>query len=87
MKNIRKLQASDVVIAPFDPKCDTKLYVDRSPVGVAATLMQRSDEGHYQMVNHTCRAQTPVECRYSQTEGESLAIEYGVIYHRPGRGS
>ena len=34
------------------------------------------------MVNHTCRAQTEVERRYSQIEGESLAIQYGVVSNR-----
>ena len=33
MATIQKLLCSDVVIAPFDPKKDTKLYMDRSPVG------------------------------------------------------
>ena len=34
------------------------------------------------MVNHTSRAQTEVECRYHQKEGESLAIQYGVTTNR-----
>ena len=53
MKRIKELLTSEVVIAPFDPKRDTKLYVDRSPFGIAACLTQRADNGSYQMVNHT----------------------------------
>ena len=34
------------------------------------------------MVNHTSRSLAPVEQRYSQIEGESLAIEYGVLSNR-----
>ena len=34
------------------------------------------------MCNHTSRSLAPVEQRYSQIEGESLAIEYGVLSNR-----
>ena len=53
--------------------------MDRLPVGIATSLTQKQEIGAYQMVNHTYEAQTPVERRYSQIEGESLAVEYRMF--------
>ena len=53
----------------FDPHKETTVYVDASPVGLAAILTQ---EGR--TVICTSRSLAPVEQRYSQTEREALAV-------------
>ena len=37
---LKKLLTSDTVMAYYDPKLPTRVYVDESPVGVASTLAQ-----------------------------------------------
>jgi hypothetical protein len=55
--------------AYFDPNKETTVYVDASPVGLAAILTQEE-----KTIICASRALSPVEQRYSQTEREALAI-------------
>ena len=55
--------------AYFDPTKSTVIYVDASPVGLAAVLTQDA-----KLVAYASRALTSVEQRYSQTEREAPAI-------------
>ena len=64
---------SDTVMAYFDPSKDTELWVDASPVGLAAILCQGN-----KIVAYASCALSLVEQRYSQTERECLSILYGV---------
>jgi len=64
---------ADRVMVYFDPRKETMLIVDASPVGLAAILTQ---EGR--IIAYASRALTDVESRYSQTERESLAIVWGI---------
>ncbi|XP_041453633.1 uncharacterized protein LOC121406829 [Lytechinus variegatus] len=61
------------VSAYFDTAKHTTLYVDASPVGLGAMLMQ---EGR--TIIYASRSLTPTEQRYSQIEREALAIAWGV---------
>jgi hypothetical protein len=59
----------------FSPDNDTELYVDASPVGLAAILMQKSPNNTYShVVEYASCALSPVKQRYSQTEREALAV-------------
>ena len=57
----------------FDPKKETMLIVDASPVGLAALLTQNG-----KIIAYSNRALTDVESRYSQTEKEVLAIVWAI---------
>ena len=63
---------SDKVMAYFDPKKETTMVVDASPVGLGALLTQ---EG--KIIAYASRSLTDVESRYSQTEREALALVWG----------
>ena len=74
----------------FSPEKETVVYVDASPVGVAAILTQHSPgEEHGQVVAYASRALRDPETRYSQTEREAVAIVYGCekfhmyVYGKP----
>jgi len=57
--------------------------VDRGPEGIAATLYQQEEStGFWKPVNYTSRTQMKTEQKYSQVEGESLAIQVGIISNR-----
>ena len=67
-------------IAFFNPKADTRLIVDASPVGLGGILVQRQKDGNYKPVYYGSRALTDVETRYSQTEREALAVVWACEY-------
>ena len=61
------------VLAHFDPKKETSIITDASPVGLSAILSQEE-----RPVTFISRKLTPVEQRYAQTEREALAVVWGV---------
>jgi hypothetical protein len=68
-----KEKLSSEVIAYFEPKKDSKLVVDASPVGLGAVLTQ---EG--KVISYVSKALSDVEKRFSQTEKEALAIVWRI---------
>ena len=80
-KELKDRLCSDNVMAPYDTGKDTRLYVDSSPVGTQSTVAQKhivEGEEIWKPVNHTSRAWTPTEARYSQIERESNGILTGM---------
>ena len=59
-------------LAYFDPKAETRIVVDASPVGLGAVLTQIQN-GEKRVVHYASRSLSDVERRYSQTEKEALA--------------
>ena len=72
-QTLKDTLTSDTIMAYFDPSKETELWVDASPVGLAAILSQEN-----KIVWYASRALSPTEQRYSQTERECLAIVWGV---------
>ena len=60
---------SDTVMAYFDPTKPIEIFVDASPFGLGAMLVQS-----HKVISYASRALTDVESRYSQTEREALAV-------------
>ena len=77
---LKKVLCTHPVMSYFDVKKHTEIVCDASPVGTSVILAQKStkDSEHRNIVAYASRALTPVEQRYSQTEREALAIEWGV---------
>ena len=74
---IKRRLISNRVLIPYDTSKPTRLYVDSSPVGTQATICQQHElDGnlYWRPVNHTSRAWTPPEAKYSQIERESNGI-------------
>jgi len=73
------------ILAPYNLKSKTRLYVDSSPVGTQATLAQQHTIGGeecWRSVNHTSRPWTPTEAGYSQIERESNGILTGMYMNK-----
>lgn len=73
---LRQLQdalTGEKVMSYFDPRKETEIIVDASPVGLGGLLMQ---EG--KVISYASRALSDVESRYSQTEREMLATVWGA---------
>ena len=77
----------DKVMAYYDPKLPTRVYVDESPVGVASTLAQQHPSGDgtgkvWRPVDYTSRAKTTAEKGYGKVDGESLGVRHGILENR-----
>ena len=79
---IKATISQDRVLAYFDRRKQTHLYVDASPVGLGAILAQSSssDPADIQPVLFASRSLSNTEQRYSQTEREALAVKYGCLH-------
>ena len=76
---IKKLLTSAQVMAYFDPTKETQLITDASPTGLSAILLQMTpDTKETRVVAYVSRTLSAVECRYSQTEREALAIVWAI---------
>ena len=72
---LRTVLVNEPVIAYFDPHKQTTVTVDASPYGLGAIVTQRIDLSTTpQVIAYASRSLTDVECRYSQTEREALAV-------------
>ena len=70
---MKQLLSSESVMSYFDSEKKTTVYVDASPVGLGANLVQDG-----RTIAYASRALTSViESRYSQIEREALGIVYG----------
>lgn len=62
----------------FDIHDETELFVDASPIGLGAVLVQHNKEGIPRIISCASKALTETERRYPQTQKEALAIVWGV---------
>ena len=69
IQTLKDKLTSDTVMAYFDPSKDTELWVDASPLRLAAILCQENEKLLMPVL---------LLARYSQTERERLSIVYGV---------
>ena len=82
-QELKDLLMSGQVMAHYDPKRDTRLYVDEGPDGVAGTVAQKyllegMDHPVWRPVNYTSRAKTTAEMNYGKVDGESLGVLTGI---------
>jgi hypothetical protein len=78
LDEIKNRLTSDTIMTYFDPNMPTELIVDASPVGLGAILTQRTSlSAPPRVLSYASKALSPVECRYSQTEREALAVVWG----------
>ena len=74
-KEIKEVLCSAKAMAMYDPKLDTRLYVDEGPEGVAGPVVQKHNIGKdavWRPVNYLIRAKADTEKRYGKVDGESL---------------
>ena len=76
-ESAKALVSSDACMALYDPKKETFLLCDASPIGIAAVLMQKWDDGEKPVYYASCRLDN-TQRRYSQLHREALAIMFGL---------
>lgn len=72
------------VLSYFDPRKETTVFVDASPVGLSAILVQSNSaesQCDYDVVSYASAALTPVQQRYSQIEREALACVWACEHY------
>ncbi|XP_062537888.1 uncharacterized protein K02A2.6-like [Armigeres subalbatus] len=62
----------------YDPKDVTEMYVDASPVGLGAVLVQRDKSKIPRVISFASKGLTPAEKVYPQTQREALAVVWAV---------
>lgn len=62
----------------FNEQDDTELFVDASPIGLGAVLVQYNKEGIPRIISCASKALTETERKYPQTQKEALAMVWGV---------
>lgn len=78
-RELQRMIVNDIVQHGFfHPKLETQLFVDASPVGLGAVLMQRQKKGKLQVVAYAAKSLTETEKRYPQNQREALAVVWGV---------
>ena len=81
-QEVLKSMTSDTALRAFDPSLATKHVADAGPDGIATSLFQELPDGTWVPIDHGSRALTQAEKNYSQFEKESLALTWGINYHR-----
>lgn len=77
LEPLKTVLSQSMTLTNLNPKLITKIYVDASPVGICAVLIQRdSSSNPSQVVHFASRALTPTEQRYSQTQSEALTVAW-----------
>jgi glutaredoxin-related protein len=76
LKTLKESLTSIGVMAYFNEKKETTVYVDAGPVGIAAMLTQDG-----KVISYASRALTDVEQRYSQTEKEGLSVVWACEHY------
>ena len=88
LNKLKEALAGSPTLSYFDIDKETAIFLDASPVGVAAILTQSSGDSMH-TIAYASRALSTVESRYSQTEREALAVIWACehfhiyIYGRP----
>ena len=78
LNELKEALVGDQVMSYFDPRRQTEIIVDASPVGLGGLLMQDG-----KVISYASRALSDVESRYSQTEREMLAVVWDVEHFHP----
>ena len=80
---LKRLLASQPVLAIYDPDAETQLHTDASCEGIAAILLQKQKDGKWKSVLYFSQRTTPEERKYNSYELETLAIVCALRRMRP----
>lgn len=75
---LKKLLASDHVVACYNPKLPIKVETDASKVGLGAVISHIMIDGSEKPIEYASRKLSQSEVRYSQIDKEALAIVWAV---------
>ena len=71
---LKKCLMKHPILKYYDKNKKTELFVDASPIGLAAILTQKDSSGTSHVIAYGSRSLTSTEQRYAQIEREALAI-------------
>jgi hypothetical protein len=67
----------ETTLTYLDPKAEHEVHVYGCPLGISATLVQKSEkDGPWQVVQYPSRSLSDTETTYSQIELETLAVDF-----------
>lgn len=78
-EKLRNLSAYTIrKLGYYNPQDRTELYVDASPIGLGAILIQLNNQAIARVIACASKALTSTEQRYPQSHREALAVVWGV---------
>ncbi|XP_060801414.1 uncharacterized protein LOC132901778 [Amyelois transitella] len=77
-KEVKRILASERVLAHFDPSAPLVLTVDAGPAGLGAVLAHQDANGRERPIAFASRSLSKSEKNYSQIQKEATAIIFGV---------
>ena len=72
-EKLKTLLSQADTLGYYDINAPTQVIADASPVGLGGVLVQKQGE-EFRVISYASRSLSDVECRYSQTEKEALAL-------------
>lgn len=81
--------SSEACLQLYNPKAETLILCDASPIGVAAVLVQKNEKNEERPVYYASKILNDTQKRYAQLHREGLAVVFGLkkfykyIYGRP----
>ena len=81
-QQLKQLLCSASILAYPDFSKNFVLQTDASDYGVGAVLSQLDDSGNEKVIAYASKALSPREQKYSATEKEALAVEFGTSHFR-----
>ncbi|KII72917.1 Transposon Tf2-6 polyprotein [Thelohanellus kitauei] len=76
--SLKKILASDVVLAHYDPALQIGIACDASSVGLGAVLFQRYEDGSERPIANASKTLNQSQRNYAQIHREALAIIYAL---------
>lgn len=76
--NLKKALSEKTLIAHYNPRLPTAIFVDAHATGISAILTQENTSNALLPVAFASRATRPEEQRYPQLDLEALAIDFGL---------
>ena len=77
IEDLKKGLCEETTLTYFDPKAENEVHVYGCPLGISATLVQKSEkDGPWQVVQYASRSLSGTETRYPQIELETHAADF-----------
>lgn len=77
-QEVKRLMASNEVLAHYDPTLPLILATDASPYGVGAVLSHRYPDNTERPIQYASQTLSDVQRRYSQIDREAYAVVFGI---------
>ena len=76
---LKKKLTEELILTHLDFRKQFYLFTDASNEGLGAVLMQKDDQGRFQIIACDCKILSPTEQNYPVTEKECYAVKWAML--------